>query len=256
MYRFLLAPKWLALHAALVAVVVSFGLLGYWQLSSYRAQDQLSQQIDPVAVPLAALAGPGQPLRADAIGRTVTVEGTYDPGEQLVVPGRRFGDRDGLHVVTPLVTPEGAVVPVRRGWLPDGEDPAGRAPAGPVTVTGVLQASETGRSAGSDVLGQALPADQVPFLATPELMRKLSYSPERLVEGYVSLTEERPAVAPAPRPVPAEAGPPPVAGASRWQNFSYALQWWVFAGAAVFFWRLFVRNAAAERRTPPAPQVP
>ena len=53
--------------------------------------------------------------------------------------GRDRAGRTGFLVVTPVVTDDGAVMPVNRGWAATADDPAVRPPSGEVTVTGVLQ---------------------------------------------------------------------------------------------------------------------
>lgn len=246
-YRFLLSPRWLALHAALVVAVGAFCALGWWQLQAYRDYDRAhaDRAADRTPVALSALVQPGRTLRSDAVGRTVVVSGTYDSGQQLLVPGRRLDERIGAYVLTPLVTPDGAVVAVRRGWVSGGDDPAVAVPRGQVSVTGVVEPSEPATASGVERGGKAA-AGEVPVIATPELFRRLSYAPERLYEGYVALTLQQPAPEVAPALVAPERSSP--GGPRRWQNLSYALQWPLFALAAVFFWVVFARNAAADRR--------
>ena len=246
MARALLAPRWLALHAATVAAVAACCLLGWWQLTSYR--DTERQRDTAAAAPTVALdqlTGAGRPLRADQVGRRVQVEGRYDGAAQLLVPGRRLQEREGLHVLTPLLTADGGVVPVRRGWVPAAEDPAVAVPPGPVTVTGVLQPSEPERSTAVDP-DRDLPVGQVPSIATPLLMAELPYAPERLYEGFVALTEQQPPAATSPTPVPATTGIPG-SGVAPWRNLSYGLQWWLFAALAVFFWGSTVRSGLRAR---------
>jgi cytochrome oxidase assembly protein ShyY1 len=247
-YRFLLAPRWLALHAGLVVVVVAFAVLGRWQWDAAGLREsQQERPADPTPVELSSVAAPGQPLRPEALGRTVTVRGRYDAAQQLLVPGRELDGRAGAHVVTPLVTAGHAIVPVRRGWVSGPDDPGAAVTDGEVTVTGVLQPSEAEQASRSRP-GTALPEGQLPVLSTAELMRELDDPPERLYEGYVALTAQSPAAAPTPALVPADPLPGP-GGVSRWRNLSYAGQWWLFAAAAVFLWASYVRNAVAGRRT-------
>ena len=70
--RFLLTPRWLALHVAVVAVAVGCVLLGHWQLRSYEESERrqaANRAMRPV--PVAELGDPGRPFPADAIGRPV-----------------------------------------------------------------------------------------------------------------------------------------------------------------------------------------
>lgn len=247
MHRFLLAPRWLAWHVALVVVLVAFTLLGRWQLHVYEDADRREQQNASTApVPLDEVSSPGGRLTGRTVGARVTARGSYDGEHQLLVPGRRIGGRDGFLLVTPLRTTRG-VLPVTRGWVPSPSDPAATAPTGPVTVTGVVQPSESEQDSGVDPLAP-LPAGQIPYVATVRLLTALPYPESALYDGYVVLTAQAPAPDPAPRLVEPRGLDQ---GIGRWRNLAYALQWWLFGAAAIFFWWSVVRRAARERRGEP-----
>jgi cytochrome oxidase assembly protein ShyY1 len=239
--RQLLAPRWLAWHAALVVVLVSFTLFGRWQLHAFESAGR-DATLDRPPVPITAVAEPGQRLRDAAVSRPVTVTGRYEAQHQLLVPGRRLDGRAGYLVVTPLRTATG-VVPVNRGWVARAPATGTGTPSGAVTVRGVLQPSEPEDEARVDLLDQ-LPAGQVPYLATVQLLAVLPYPAEELYDGYVVLTGQRPAAVGGPTPVRPQ-GPQPAVGP--WRNLAYALQWWLFAGAAVVFWWMVLRRAAGDR---------
>jgi cytochrome oxidase assembly protein ShyY1 len=244
--RFLLTPRWLALHLGVVAAVVGCILLGQWQLRSYEESERrqaANRAMRPVA--LAELTAPGHGLAADAVGRPVIASGRYDADAQLFVPRRELDDRAGFLVVTPLVTDTGAAMPVNRGWVPAVSVASVRPPGGAITVTGVLQPSESDRDSRVDAFAQ-LPAGQVPFIATGDLVGRLPYGPDKLYDGYLVLTDESPAPAAAPAPVEPRTFRP--GGVSPWRNLSYGLQWYVFAAAAVAFWAVTVRAAVRDRR--------
>jgi cytochrome oxidase assembly protein ShyY1 len=244
--RFALQPRWLAWHLLLVVVLVAFGWLGRWQLSSFEHKDKTATLHHGVAG-LDRLSRPGGRLGDGDVGRRVLAEGRYVGGQTLLVPAReRPGTRSGpvgFLVVTPLRTAAG-VLPVLRGWVPTPGSPAAAAPTGPVRVEGVLQRSETGPPPGT---AATVPAGQLPYVATVTLIDALPLDPSRLYDGYLALRAEHPS--PAAHPVPPELV---VAtgggGVSRWRNLAYALQWWLFAAAAVFFWWTVLRRAALEQR--------
>ena len=249
--RFALAPRWLAWHAALVLAVVAFVWLGNWQLDSFaetgRRQHAAAAR---EAVPVGEMLAPGDRLRSAAVGRTVTAVGRYDEANQLLVPGRRQGDRDGYWVVTPLQTADG-VLPVNRGWVATPEDAAVDAPAAEVTVTGALQPSESQGDSQVDPLA-GLPRGQVPYLATVQLLEALPYSPDELYDGYLVMRSEHPEAAVAPAPVEVRGVDD---GVGRWRNLGYGLQWWFFAGAAVWFWWTVIRRSLREHRAAEPAQV-
>jgi cytochrome oxidase assembly protein ShyY1 len=244
--RFALQPRWLAWHLLLVVILVSFGWLGRWQLSSFEHKATIAGQHHEV-VQLDRLSRPGGRLDESDVGRRVLAQGTYDGAQTLLVPARPKPGTEagptGFLVVTPLRTPSG-VLPVLRGWVPTSHSPATTAPAGPVRVDGELQRSETGPPPGAPA---TVPPGQLPYVATVTLIDALPLDPSRLYDGYLALRAEQPS--PTARPVPPEVE---VAtgggGVARWRNLAYALQWWLFAAAAVFFWWTVLRRAALEQR--------
>ncbi len=255
MTRFVLQPRWLAWHLLLVVVLVSFGWLGHWQLGAFEHKAEHGVAAgDRRPVALDALSRPGGRLTDDDVGRPVTATGRYDPDGTRLVDGR---DRDGgsgtgFWVVSVLRTASGAQ-PVVRGWVRDHDDPAATAPTGAVTVTGLLQRSEAGPT-GPEA-GDVAP-DQLPYVATVTVLDVLPYRPGELYDGYLALRAEQPSPAGA-RPLPVAAQDVSSGGVGRWRNLAYALQWWLFAGAAVFFWFVVLRRAVQEQRAPdPLPAPP
>ena len=247
--RLALAPRWWAWHLLLVVALVAMGWLGLWQLRSFEDTDAAAAPADRV-VAIDAVTSPGGRLQAGDPGRRVSARGSWDPAGQLTVPDRDLDGRAGAWVMTPLRTPSG-VLPVVRGWVPRGgevPDP----PSGAVTVRGVLQESES----SSDASTTTVPGrSQVAYVATVTLLEALSYDAAKLYDGFVVLRSTAPADPAAPRTVEAETGPGGHPGqVGRWRNLAYALQWWLFAGAAVFFWAAVLRRAVREQRAAAAAQ--
>ncbi|MCP2363384.1 cytochrome oxidase assembly protein ShyY1 [Nonomuraea thailandensis] len=248
MYRFLLTPRWLALHVVVLLVIPAFVFLGRWQFGRFEERsansERVTANIEAAPMPLERLASAGQQVGEDDRFRRVTVAGTYDAAHELVVRRRPQQGRNGYYVLTPLVTGGGTAVIVNRGWVPAGatadaapEVPA--APAGQVTVTGRLRPSETEENSGiTDRPG--LPAGQVLLIDAGKIGQGLPYS---LVGGYVELTEQQPTPASAPAPVPE-----PDVGAGGGLNLAYGVQWWLFIGIAVGGWVLLIRREVAERK--------
>lgn len=246
--RFALRPRWWAWHLLLVAVLVSFGWLGWWQLQGFQA----------TSAPPAATAGvvgvdevtsPGGRLGAGDPGRRVSADGVWLAEDQLLVRGRELDGRTGALVVTPLRT-EAGLLPVVRGWVPEGS-PAPAPPAGRVTVTGVVQPSESEADAavGAGSVGDG----EVAYVATVALLERLPYEADALYDGYVVLRTQQPPDPAAPRLVAADRSADTAGGPGRWRSLAYGLQWWLFAAAAVVFWFAVLRRAARERGAPPAP---
>jgi cytochrome oxidase assembly protein ShyY1 len=247
--RFLLRPRWLAWHAALVVVLLAFGWLGSWQLSSFEHHDRGSRADRP-AVALDVVQRPGGRLAGDDLDRRVTAQGEYDAARQLLVPGREHDGRRGLLVVTPLRTSTG-VLPVVRGWVPTASSPATAPPQGRVTVTGRLQASEPSTASGVDPLAD-LGSGRLAYVSTVTLLDAWPYNSREIYDGYVVATRETPTASPAPDRVTAQG---PSGGVARWRNLAYALQWWLFAGAAIFFWASVLRRGWTDELWPPETAV-
>lgn len=262
MIRFALAPRWWAWHLALVAVLVSFGWLGWWQLDSFRAIGDQPRASERSAtrgdtrgetVGIDEVTERGGRLGADDVGRRVWATGTWETDGQLVVPGREVDGRAGALVLTPLRTAEG-VLPVVRGWVP-GDTAAPAPPPGVVTVTGVLRQSET--ESASTVSPGGLPAGQVSYVATVTLLERLPYDADQLYDGFVVLRSQDPVDSKdsggLTRVDAADQGPPGggVGPVGRWRNLAYGLQWWLFALAAVVFWGSVLRRSRTEHLSGP-----
>ena len=256
--RTALAPRWWPWHLLLVVAVGAMGWLGWWQLQSFEDADPPAASGatgTTAAVPLDRLTAPGDRIRPGDPGRTVTADGTWEGGSQVTVPGRERDGRRGALVVTPLRTARG-IVPVVRGWVPAGAG-APAPPGGRVTVRGVLQRSETEADATTVV-----PADgEVGYVATVTLLAApeyAAYDPDRLYDGFVVLRSARPALTgDAPALVAADRRGDDGSGqVGAWRNLAYAVQWWLFAAFAVFFWAVVLRRAAKEEREDQPEQPP
>lgn len=248
MYRFLLTPRWLALHVVVLLVIPAFVFLGQWQFGRFEERssnsDLVTRNIEAPPAPLETVIAPGKPVSVDDRYKRVTLSGTYDASHALLVRRRPQNRQLGFYVLTPLVTGDGRAVLVNRGWVKAGatadtlpEVPA--PPAGQVEVTGRLRISETEESSGiKDRAGQ--PASQVLLINTQAIGKGLPYS---LLDGFVELTEQRPKTSPAPEPVPA-----PDVGAGGGLNLAYGVQWWLFIGIAIGGWLLLIRREANDRK--------
>ena len=205
---------------ALIVVLAAFGWLGLWQWRSATVETtavapQGISALDQV-VPLETF------VPRAAIGAQVRAYGVIRADLGVLVCGRDLGgvspDPDACWLVEPLVLDSGAAVAVVTGVVTAG---AGRDLAGdatPVSVTGVLQPSE-GETA--DVIMAASGMTQLPLLTTPALLEVWPY---QLHDGYIVVPPIQPLLPTAP------------AASLDLRNLAYALQWWFFAGFAIFVW--------------------
>ncbi|GLX01098.1 SURF1 family protein [Microtetraspora sp. NBRC 16547] len=246
MYRFLLTRRWLAFHLLVLALIPAFFFLGQWQFGRFEERSASSERttanLNSAPVPLDQLDTIGGTVPDAMKYRPVTMTGTYDTSHELLVRRRPQNGQVGFYVVTPLVTPQGAVL-VNRGWVPAGATAESRPevpapPSGEVTVTGRLKPSETENTTGIRNRTSGLPTGQVLLVNTTDIGATLPY---RLYGGFVELTAQRPTRDPAPEPVPA-----PDVGGGGGLNLAYSVQWWLFIGVAVGGWFLLIRREARD----------
>ncbi|MGY1499765.1 SURF1 family protein [Streptomyces sp. QTS52] len=244
MYRFLLTPRWWGINVFVLLAIPFCVFMGSWQLSRFedRVQDhrtateEVSAEKGEAARPLAELL----PVDKKTSGDRVTVTGRY--GKQLLVPDRRLDDRNGYFVLTLLRTDGDKALPVVRGWLPGTADPAKAPapPAGEVTVTGALQASETPGSNGVSAAG-GLPAGQTGAISAASLVNLVPYD---LYDAWVTLDKGDSGMKAVPATAPADTG----LDLKAFQNLGYTGEWFVFAGFVVFMWFRLVRREAEFAR--------
>lgn len=208
----------------MVVTAVMLGL-GLWQAESFRdsGRDALIARMNEPAVQLTEVAPVGQ-MPADAYGRTVEARGHYRPEQELLIPDPR--DPSLHRVLSALELADGSVVPVVRG---EGRGVPNPAPEGEAHARGVLLPSEAEPET-------APPAGQLGSVRLPRLAQLWE---QPLVPGFIVLDA---AGAQAQGLTPSEVRLPSNAGHAR--NQGYALQWWIFAAAAIAATVKLSRDAA------------
>lgn len=248
-----LAPRYWPGHLLVLAAVVVCALLGRWQLGVWHGHrvDSASEVTREEPVPLDEVLGPDSAFPASGVGRPVLVEGRWDPGHTVYVTDRPRDGRDGVWVVTPVVTGSGSAIPVLRGWTPSPQD-APAAPTGHATLVGLLQPSEDTGAPDPDTTDDVLPE-----LSTTDLLARASYD---LYSGYVVATDrDLPSGAPASTGMSGLAAVTPAHlpgpdSSSGLRNLLYALQWWVFGAFALLMWFRWVEEEILGRKRSPRPR--
>ncbi|MET7650528.1 MULTISPECIES: SURF1 family protein [unclassified Streptomyces] len=238
MYRFLLTPRWWGINVFVLLAIPFCVFMGSWQLSRFEArvddhrsaEAQAESARTEAARPLAELL----PVDKATSGRQATTTGRY--GKQLLVPDRELDGRDGYYVLTLLRTDGGRALPVVRGWLPGDADSAEAPapPAGRVTVTGALQASETPGDNGVSAQG-GLPAGQTAAISAASLVNVVPYD---LYDAWVTLDTADSGMTAVPATAAADTG----LDLKAFQNLGYTGEWFVFAGFVVFMWFRLLRR--------------
>lgn len=246
LWRTVLTPRWSGLLLLALAIAAVMSVLGVWQLDVYQSKTAAAtaKRAEGTPVPLQTLFSIDEGLPAKAVGRKVTVSGTWGPAaDQLFITDRRLGDRDGFWVVSPVVLDssgaadgsKGAVMVVR-GWVPTVSDPAAKPPAGRVELTGAVAQSEAQDASGDAAKGRTLQS-----LRIPTIVHMVDY---RIYDAFVVLSSIESAAtsssASAPAIVPAPTPPTDHAGL---RNVAYAFQWWIFAAFTLWMWGRMVLDA-------------
>lgn len=148
MVRALLTGRRLVATIVVILGAIFLSSLGFWQLSRHNQRAALNERITArmSAEPMALTGETIDPEQWDY--RRVTIRGTFDPDQEVVLRNRSYGGITGVHVLTPLRL-EGTddAVLVDRGWLPMEESaPEARVSYAPqpgvVTIEGVARRSQ------------------------------------------------------------------------------------------------------------------
>ena len=223
-----------------LVLVVSAGLLGWWQLEAWQER-RAAEAVDlteSTPVPLGDALGADDAFPESALGRPVEVAGSWLPDETFLVADRLGGPdgATGSWVVTPVTVGDtGSVLPVVRGWVAaDGVPPD--PPAGDVTLVARLQPSDATTVADPD------PGDDVlPALRIPDVAQRVEAD---LYSGYAVAVPGQPGTESLGEATLEQLPAPSRFTALR--NLLYALEWWVFGLFAAFVWWRHVRDVASE----------
>ena len=247
---FWLQPKWLVGHVLVVVLVAAFVNFGFWQLRRLEERKALNADIAsrsslPVQ-PVGAVVDPASGF-ADVehlVYRRVSARGTYDGDASVLVRSRSLDGRPGFHVLTPLVTDEGAALVVNRGFTPFTAETAQalsatRPPSGEVEVSGLLLRTQEREGIGpTDPPGGVLRE-----IARADLGRLQQQYGIDLFPLSLQLEAQDPAPASGQLPVLL-----PRPAQSEGNHLSYAVQWFAFAAIGAGGWPLLLRATARERR--------
>lgn len=214
-----------ALLALLAAA--TFVRAGLWQWHKGQGREAEWQRFAAGAEQLVP-AGEGS-LSGLPLYQHVSVTGALDPAHQFLIDNRSWQGRPGYEVLTPLRRAHGPTLLVDRGWvpfsgarrvLPDVELPA-------VTATQFSGRVALLPSAGLQ-FGRAPPTGEWPKVTSFPSMAQLSAAYGAPLEPRI-LWLDREAAEGYVRDWQAP-------GMSPLRHFSYAIQWWCFAGLALLVW--------------------
>ncbi len=233
-------PKWIAVLLLTLAVAGLFAFLGRWQLERSFDSARTTGPDTETAVPLREISQPQQPVGSETAWRRVSADLTIVPGDTVLLSGRINAEK-GWWVVAHALDPKGASLAVAAGWAATEAQAQVAADAfdgvgdlGP--VTGRYLPTESPQESDFE-------AGVRSALSTAELV---NLWPEVGVAygGYLVLDSPPAGLVAIDAPAPAREVE------VNFLNLFYALEWVVFAGAAVFIWWRLVRDeveALSER---------
>ena len=213
--------------ALTLAIVLVCGGLGWWQWT--RAQEKAITVAPEPSVPIAEVLHPASSA-GRAVGRQVSVAGTWSDEPAVLVPGRSVDGQPAVLLVRALIvdaeatgTGQEGTLAVIVGWRPEDQ------PMGPddgpshVELTGYLRSPEEATVASGGEKEQIPGTVWSDTISTSELAQSW---PAPLYSAVFASYEGSASWEPLP--------PPPPEEHINIRSALYALEWWVFGGFAVF----------------------
>ncbi|MBU6347845.1 MAG: SURF1 family protein [Actinomycetales bacterium] len=245
MFRFLLAPKWIALTLIAIFLQPAFWELSQWQWHRLHEREisnsivTANQKQEPVPIEEIISDSDGSAsVDASYQWRVVDIVGHWLNEKEVLVRKQSYESNLGFWVITPFKSTSGLTVLVNRGWVAatgSALDSPAVEPA-PVTVAEILGririAPNRSGTAPSD-----LPQGQVDRIVPDELLPDFY----RLSNAYLELT----ASTPESRGTSMEPILPPEI--SEGPHRSYAIQWILFAIMTLIGWGILVRKELQDR---------
>jgi surfeit locus 1 family protein len=240
----LLTGRWLLKHLSVLIVLIVLVNLGLWQLRRLEERRTLNRNLT-AALEQAPIPLMGETVDPDMLHfRRVSVKGTFDNNETIVLRNQTSGDIPGLHLITPLkISGSERAVLVDRGWIPRGQaDPE---PAslnvydlpGEVSLEGIAYRTQT-RPSWLSPLDPPLKAGQTRLSAwfRVDIERIQEQLPYPLLPVFI---RQLPAQTAAPDSLPR---PESGVALSEGPHLGYALQWFSFAAILVITYGLLLQQ--------------
>jgi surfeit locus 1 family protein len=242
----LFSGKWIIVTFLVILASGVMVRLGFWQLDRLEGRRAFNHQVlemrslQPLAI------GPGSEVDlASQVYREALVEGIYAFDYQVVLGNQAYGDKLGVHLLTPMkIEGSDKILLVDRGWVPyedyltnqlDQYNTAEFAQA-----RGILSSSQD-RVGIRDCLDANTNTDKLLLVWCVDLKAIQEYMPYQLEDVYLIRAPDR-------------ADPVPPIGAtvqietSEGMHLSYAVQWFSFATLLFFGYPFFVHREMKARQ--------
>jgi surfeit locus 1 family protein len=240
--RGMFSRKWILTTLLVLAGGALCVRLGIWQLDRLEQRRAFNAHVEAMwtADPLTLTGQTNEDLTAMEY-RTVTVSGTYDFKNQIVLRNRYYKSEYGYHLLTPLILDDGSAVLVERGWIPaDGNDsPAGWRrydQPGRVTIQGQIRRGQTKPDLGGVPDPTLAPGQsRLEFWNIVNLERIGAQLPYPLLDVFVQPDVDPNDIEP---PIPYQ----PEIELTEGPHLGYAGQWFTFATILVVGYPFYLRK--------------
>jgi len=241
MLQALRQPKWIIATVVVLALAAVFVRLGIWQLDRLEERKLTNavgeQRLAAQPVDLSTLLE--ETSNIDSLQyRRVTVEGEYEPSEEVLIRSQVELGQAGFHVITPLLRDDGSAVLVNRGWVPITMDtpPVDAGPdSGRQTVEGWVQLTQT-----RPPLGQEEPPGDLDVLNRVDITRIGRQTLPELAPVYVVAMGER------TNDLPIRVDPPDFTDEG--PHLGYAIQWFGFTAVVLVGFFFLLRRKGGQPR--------
>ncbi|WP_334149169.1 SURF1 family protein [Microbacterium sp.] len=235
----MLRGRWIGVLLLCLVVAGVFAWLGQWQLERAIDTDPPPAGVTEQVQPLDGTLEPGVYLPEPLVGQRVETEGSWIPGDFLVVSNRFNGGVEGYWVTGQLRVAERTSIAVAVGWAPDRESADAAAAELEADADGSTVAI-TGRIISDE-------GPSVPPRTEPDRMDRMSpatllsrwHDTEQLdvYRPYLASTTASAGLVDIDSPAPDEISP------VNWLNVFYAVEWAIFAGFAFYLWYRLAKDA-------------
>lgn len=238
MLKTALQPRWILALLFALALSAVFVLLSQWQFSTAESEPPPAASTTEEVRPLTDVFTPGVEMMGSAADQVVSMNGSFNDEDTVLIGERLYDGETGYWVVTAFAVdgaPQDAVMPVVRGWVADPDD-VEPAPSGAAAVVGRLLPPE-------GPVPQAPDEDGIlPSLASAELINVWDTPGYAAFVSANEITVGGEAV-PTGSMRTVDVAAQPQETSVNWMNIFYAVEWFVFAGFAVFLWWRLVADA-------------
>lgn len=241
--RAMFSRRWILTTLLVVAGTLVCARLGIWQLERLAERRAFNERYLEASMtsPLMLDSAPQADL-ASMEYRLITVTGTYDLANQVVLRNQFHDSQPGYFLLTPLILSDRSGILIERGWIPaEGNanplDWRQYDQLGEVTISGIVRSGQAQPELGGvpDPEGQT----RLDFWNQVNVERISRQIPYKLLPVFVQ-----------PEPDPNLTQPPypyqPVIEISEGPHMGYALTWFSFAAILFFGYPFFLRKQIVE----------